>query len=480
MRVPGGPAGAATARNVAAAAWFRSPPPPPPPPAGPGALVAERVGNLKASLESSLAARAAAKAQQAAERKAETERRAEALKVEEAAAQKLADEKKAAKAQAAAERKAEKQALADAKARDLAIAKAAKAKEREAAKAEKAAAQAKAAEEKAKAKAEKEAAEAKAKAQAEKEAAKMKKAEEKEKAKAEAEAAKVKAAEAKAAAKAEADALALEKKQEKEALALEKAEAKAAAKAKAEADALAVKLAQEAAAARAASVHVVKPDETLFSISRKYTNTSVKSLKKLNRKSSKLLVVGTELQLPEGAEKTDGKTKAPSGYKVVKVKPGDTLYGLSARYKTSAEDLQAMNGTGLIAGSDYLVPSTFPFSMPISVLAVALVLGAVAGYKSLFAGDGPGSAGGGGEEYGDDGDESMGMDANKERWKGIITGAGSGGVPRDLGGESDLLGADMQELDPKTRKEYLKFLKDSRQDNRNLWDISSLKGDDRM
>ena len=28
------------------------------------------------------------------------------------------------------------------------------------------------------------------------------------------------------------------------------------------------------------------------------------------------------------------------------------------------------------------------------------------------------------------------------------------------------------------RKEYLKFLKDSRQDNRNLWDISSLKGDD--
>ena len=37
---------------------------------------------------------------------------------------------------------------------------------------------------------------------------------------------------------------------------------------------------------------------------------------------------------------------------------------------------------------------------------------------------------------------------------------------------------EMQEPDPKTRKEYLKFLKDSRQDNRNLWDISSLKGDD--
>ena len=341
------------------------------------------------------------------------------------------------------------------------------------------------AEEKAKARADKEAAEAKAKAekeaeeakaQAEKEAAKMKKAEEKAAAKAEADAAK-------AAAKAEKDALALEKAEAKAAARAEAAEAKAAAKAQAEADALAVKLAQEAAAARAASVHVVKPGETLFSISGKYTNTSVKSLKKLNRKSAKLLVVGDELKLPEGAKKTDGKTRAPSGFKVIKLKPGDSLYGLSGRYKTTAEDLQAMNGTGtLIAGSDYLVPSAFPFSMPVSVLAVALVLGAVAGYKSLFAGDGPGSAGGGGgeEAYGDDGDESMGMDANKERWKGIITGAGSGGAPRDLGGEADLLGADMQELDPKTRKEYLKFLKDSRQDNRNLWDISSLKGDDRM
>ena len=79
-------------------------------------------------------------------------------------------------------------------------------------------------------------------------------------------------------------------------------------------------------------IHVVKDDDTLYSISRKY-GISVDEIKALNNLSNNIIHEGEELKLRSDAERRD--------YHIVEKK--ETLYSIAKKYDLTVEELKRMN-----------------------------------------------------------------------------------------------------------------------------------------
>ena len=91
--------------------------------------------------------------------------------------------------------------------------------------------------------------------------------------------------------------------------------------------------------------HIVKPSETLFSISRKY-DVSVEDLKNWNDLKSNAIVIGQVLVIKK--ENDDGQKTAEivdqTGRKIVHiVTSGETLFSISNRYNVSINNLRVWN-----------------------------------------------------------------------------------------------------------------------------------------
>ena len=116
--------------------------------------------------------------------------------------------------------------------------------------------------------------------------------------------------------------------------------------------------------ALAEEVHIVQPGETLTQIAQQH-NTSVAALRSLNNLNNVDFVwAGQRLVLPDNAEVTD----APSESSVELVntvlyetQPGDTLFSIAARYRTSLAWLAEQNklnvGQRLVPGRELVVPA---------------------------------------------------------------------------------------------------------------------------
>ena len=84
-------------------------------------------------------------------------------------------------------------------------------------------------------------------------------------------------------------------------------------------------------------IHIVKPGETLYSISRQY-DVSVETLKTINNLSENALSVGDELLISKAKE-----TTRQSSAKKYTVQQGDTLYSISRKFNISVSDLLNKN-----------------------------------------------------------------------------------------------------------------------------------------
>jgi len=97
---------------------------------------------------------------------------------------------------------------------------------------------------------------------------------------------------------------------------------------------------QKANTTISSKTHVVKPGETLYSIS-KSTSIPVDNLKKLNKLTSNELSVGQVLQLSTAATPTKNlASKKSKKHKVIK---GDTFYSVSKKYNVSVNRLKQTN-----------------------------------------------------------------------------------------------------------------------------------------
>ena len=94
-------------------------------------------------------------------------------------------------------------------------------------------------------------------------------------------------------------------------------------------------------------IYVVKPGDSLWSISKKY-NIDVNQLKSSNGLTSNLLTIGQELVIPETSE-----------YKTYVVKSGDSLWKIASNYGVNVNDLIKLNNltsTVLQIGQTLLIP----------------------------------------------------------------------------------------------------------------------------
>ncbi|MBC7258049.1 MAG: LysM peptidoglycan-binding domain-containing protein [Chloroflexi bacterium] len=99
------------------------------------------------------------------------------------------------------------------------------------------------------------------------------------------------------------------------------------------------------------NVHIVQAGENLYRIALRYGITW-QELAQLNGITDPTtLRAGQRLVLPAGATGTQPTT--PSGTRTHVVQPGDTLYGIAARYGVSAQALAQANGLTL---SSYIYP----------------------------------------------------------------------------------------------------------------------------
>ncbi len=96
-------------------------------------------------------------------------------------------------------------------------------------------------------------------------------------------------------------------------------------------------------------LHEVKPQETLYSIARKYKVT-VEDIKKWNNMSMNLLDIGQKITIYPPEEPSDlpvipvSNTREEVDVTRHTVSAGETLYSLSRKYGTSLEDLRKWNG----------------------------------------------------------------------------------------------------------------------------------------
>ncbi len=113
-----------------------------------------------------------------------------------------------------------------------------------------------------------------------------------------------------------------------------------------------------AGAANPPNVHIVQAGENLYRIALRYGITW-QELAQLNGITDPTtLRVGQRLILPGGA--TGNQPTAPSGTRTHVVQPGDTLYGIAARYGVSVQALAQANGLTLYSliyvGQTLIIP----------------------------------------------------------------------------------------------------------------------------
>lgn len=111
-------------------------------------------------------------------------------------------------------------------------------------------------------------------------------------------------------------------------------------------------------AANPPNVHIVQAGENLYRIALRYGITW-QELAQLNGITDPTtLRVGQRLILPAGA--TGNQPTGPSGTRTHVVQPGDTLYGIAARYGVSVQALAQANGLTLYsiiyAGQTLIIP----------------------------------------------------------------------------------------------------------------------------
>ena len=83
-------------------------------------------------------------------------------------------------------------------------------------------------------------------------------------------------------------------------------------------------------------IYTVKPGDTLYKIANNY-GVTVDAIKTLNKLTSNTLSIGQDLYIPEGTTITE------TDYIVYKVEPGDTLYKIATKYKTTPEAIKEYN-----------------------------------------------------------------------------------------------------------------------------------------
>ncbi|MEZ4834696.1 MAG: LysM peptidoglycan-binding domain-containing protein [Caldilineaceae bacterium] len=116
--------------------------------------------------------------------------------------------------------------------------------------------------------------------------------------------------------------------------------------------------------ALAEEVHIVQPGETLTQIAQQH-NTSVAALRSLNNLNNVDFVwAGQRLVLPDNAEVTDAPSESSvelANTVLYETQPGDTLFSIAARYRTSLAWLAEQNklnvGQRLVPGRELVVPA---------------------------------------------------------------------------------------------------------------------------
>jgi LysM repeat protein len=121
--------------------------------------------------------------------------------------------------------------------------------------------------------------------------------------------------------------------------------------------------------------YVVQPGDTLFWLAQRF-RTTVAALRSLNALASDRIFVGQVLRVPGQASATPAPTVAGGGSQTAYiVQPGDTLFRLSLRFRTTVAALQAANGLGgsirIYAGQRLLVPGSGPAPAPRPTVTVA-------------------------------------------------------------------------------------------------------------
>lgn len=102
---------------------------------------------------------------------------------------------------------------------------------------------------------------------------------------------------------------------------------------------------QKAEVKRQQNVHVVKPKETMFSISKMYS-VSIEDIRKWNNLDGNVLDIGQELVIENSGTKNDTtpQIKAPAKRGVTHVvKPGETLYAISRTFNVTIDQLRTWN-----------------------------------------------------------------------------------------------------------------------------------------
>ena len=98
--------------------------------------------------------------------------------------------------------------------------------------------------------------------------------------------------------------------------------------------------------------YTVKKGDTLYGISKQF-NTSAQKIRELNNLKNDLLSIGTVLTIPEISQSTSTNRYT--------VKAGDTLWNISKRYNTTVEELMMLNNLSndlIMIGQELILPNT--------------------------------------------------------------------------------------------------------------------------
>lgn len=106
------------------------------------------------------------------------------------------------------------------------------------------------------------------------------------------------------------------------------------------------------------NIHIVQPGDTLYSIARAY-NTTVEDIMNLNNLTTTLLQIGQELQIPT-------KPTIPEEIIIHIVKPGDTLWSISRQYNTTVDEIMRLNNltSTLLSIGEQLIIKGAPQQVP--------------------------------------------------------------------------------------------------------------------
>jgi LysM repeat protein len=112
-------------------------------------------------------------------------------------------------------------------------------------------------------------------------------------------------------------------------------------------------------AATLSGTHTVQSGETLSSIAARY-GTPLRALARVNRIADpNLIVAGSTLRVPGGGS-TSSVSGTPDSSGTHTVRPGETLWGIAARYGTTVDALARANGISnpslIVSGSSLSVP----------------------------------------------------------------------------------------------------------------------------